>query len=47
MTIKLIFAASPLTTQQLGEIAKTDWLGIGIMCPSGTTQISFKNLMVV
>ena len=39
-TIKLIFAASPLTTQQLGERAKTGWLGIRIMCPNGATCLS-------
>ena len=32
-TIKLVFVASPLSTQHEGERAKTDWLGIGIMCP--------------
>jgi hypothetical protein len=40
MTIKLVFVASPLSTQHLGEIAKTGWLGIRIMCPSGATCLS-------
>ena len=35
--IKLVFVASPLSTQHQGEIAKTGWLGIRIMCPSGAT----------
>ena len=34
-TIKLVFVASPLSTQHKGERAKTGWLGIRIMCPSG------------
>ena len=36
-TIKLIFIAFPLSTQQQGERTKIGWLGIGIMCPSGAT----------
>jgi hypothetical protein len=36
-TVKLVFASSPLSTQQLGERAKTGWLGIRIMYPSGVT----------
>jgi hypothetical protein len=36
-TLKLVFVASPLSTQHLGERAKTGWLGIRIMCPSGAT----------
>jgi hypothetical protein len=36
-TIKLVFVASPLSTQHTGERAKTGWLGIRIMCPSGAT----------
>jgi hypothetical protein len=36
-TIQLVRVASPLSTQHSGERAKTDWLGIRIMCPSGTT----------
>jgi hypothetical protein len=36
-TIQLVFVAFPLSTQHQGEGAKTCWLGIGIMCPSGTT----------
>ena len=33
--IKLVFVASPLSTQRYGERAKTGWLGIRIMCLSG------------
>ena len=36
-TIKLVFVASPLSTQHLGERAKTGWLEIRIMCLSGAT----------
>jgi hypothetical protein len=36
-TIQLVFVAFPLSTQHQGEGAKTCWLGIGIMCPSGAT----------
>jgi len=36
-TRKLVFVASPLSTHNLGERAKTGWLGIRIMCPSGAT----------
>ena len=39
-TIKLVFVASPLSTQHLGERTKTSWLGIRIMCPSGATCLS-------
>jgi hypothetical protein len=39
-TIKLVFVASPLSTQQLGVRAKTGWLEIKIMCPSGMTCLS-------
>ena len=39
-TIKLIFVASAISTQREGERAKTDWLGIRIMCPSGETCLS-------
>jgi len=35
--MKLVFVASPLSTQHSGERAKTGWLGIRIMCQSGTT----------
>jgi hypothetical protein len=35
-TIELVFVASSLSTQHSGERAKTGWLGIRIMCPSGT-----------
>ena len=34
-TIKLVFVASPLSTQHYGERAKTGWLRIRIMCLSG------------
>jgi len=40
MTIKLVFVASPLGTQHQGERAKTSWLGMRIMCPSGATCLS-------
>ena len=36
-TIKLVFVASLLSLQNSGERAKTGWLGIRIMCPSGVT----------
>ena len=36
-TIKLVFVAFPLSTQQSGVRAKTGWLEIKIMCPSGVT----------
>ena len=36
-TLKLVFAASPLSTQHEGVRAKTDRLGVSIMCPSGVT----------
>jgi len=39
-TIKLVFVASPLSTQDEGERAKTGWLGIRIMCLSGATCLS-------
>jgi hypothetical protein len=39
-TIKLVFVASPLSTQHLGERANTGRLGIWIMCPSGATCLS-------
>ena len=35
-TMKLIYVGSSLSTQHYGERAKTGWLGIRIMCPSGT-----------
>ena len=35
--IQLVFVASPLSTQHEGERAKTCWLGIRIVCPSGAT----------
>jgi hypothetical protein len=38
-TIKLVFVASPLSTQHKGERAKTGWLRIRIICPSGATCI--------
>ena len=36
-TKKKIFVASQLSMQHKGERAKTGWLGIRIMCPSGAT----------
>ena len=36
-TIKLVFVASQLSTQFYGARAKTGWLRIRIMCPSGET----------
>ena len=39
-TTKLVFVASPLSTQHYGVKAKTGWLGIRIMCPSGATCLS-------
>ena len=36
-TVKLVFVASLLSTQHYGERAKTGWLGIRIVCPSGMT----------
>jgi hypothetical protein len=38
-TKKMVFVASPLSTQHLGKRAKTVWLGIWIMCQSGTTSL--------
>jgi len=40
-SMKLVFAASPLSTQHLGARlrAKTGCLGIRKMCPSGATSI--------
>jgi hypothetical protein len=34
---KLVFVASTLGTQHYGDIAKTDWLGIEIICRSEVT----------
>jgi len=40
-TIRLVFVAvSPLSVQHKGVRAKTGWLGIRIMCPSGATYLS-------
>ena len=39
-TIKLVFVDSPLSTQRSRERTKTGWLGIRIMCPSGSTCLS-------
>ena len=39
-TIKLVFVASPLSMQHKGEIARTGWQRIKIMCPSGATCLS-------
>ena len=36
-TIGLVFVASLLSMKHSAERAKTGWLGIGIMCPSGAT----------
>ena len=36
-TIKLVFVASPVSTQHWEERANTGWLRIRIMCPSVTT----------
>ena len=36
-TVKLVLVASPLSMQHQGERAKTGWLGIRLMCPSGAT----------
>jgi hypothetical protein len=36
-TMKLVFVASPLSTQHSGEREKTGWLRIMITCPSGAT----------
>ena len=38
-TITLVFVASPQSKQNLEVRAKTGWLGIRIMCPSGQTCI--------
>jgi hypothetical protein len=38
--MELVCVASPLSTQHYGERAKTGWLGIMIMCPSGETCLS-------
>jgi hypothetical protein len=34
-TMQLVFVVSPLSTRREGERAKTGWLGIRMMCPSG------------
>ena len=39
-TIKLVFVASPVSTQHWGERAKTGWVRIRIMCLSVTTCLS-------
>ena len=36
-TIKSVFTVFPVSTQHQGERAKTDWLGIRIISPSGAT----------
>ena len=38
-TMKMVFAVSPLSSQQYGLKAKTGWLGIRMMCPSGLTYL--------
>jgi hypothetical protein len=47
-TIKLVFVASPLSTQYYRDRAKTGWLGIRIMCWSdistcGLVSVSNKD----
>jgi hypothetical protein len=37
--IKLVLVASPLRKYHYGERARTGWLGIRIMCPSGATYL--------
>jgi len=39
-TIQLVFVASPLSTQNKGERAKTGWLEIRIMFLTGKTCLS-------
>ena len=39
---KLVFVVSPLSTQHYGVRAKTVWLGIRIMCPSGAICLMEK-----
>jgi hypothetical protein len=39
-TIQMQFITSPLSTQHFVVKAKTGWLGIRIMCPSGATCLS-------
>ena len=34
---KMVFSASPLSTQLYGVRANAGWFGIRIMCPSGAT----------
>ena len=36
--ITLVFVTSPLSSHHQEERAKIGWLGIEIMCPSGTTR---------
>ena len=43
-TMKLVCDAFPLSTQHYGERAKTGWLGIRIMCPSGG-DMSIRGLL--
>ena len=38
--LRLVYVASPLSTQHLRVRAKTGWLRIRIMCPSGATCLS-------
>ena len=40
MTLKLVFVASPISTQHKGEKTKSGCLRIRIMCPSGATCLS-------
>jgi hypothetical protein len=39
-TMTLVLATSLLSTQHKGEMTKTGWLGIRIMCPSELTCLS-------
>ena len=38
--IKLVFVASPLSTQHLSRKSKDWWLGMRIVCLSGATSLS-------
>ena len=39
-TLKLVCIASPPSTKNYGVRAKTGWLGIGIVCPTGATCLT-------
>ena len=45
--MKLVFAASLLSTHHYGKRAKTGWLRSRIMCRSGTTCLPMINLILV